>query len=165
MSKKFQLTENEIKQIRKLYLMEESSEKNEQKFCNSSNTKNLDEIVGDTDPFDYIDGVKIRQKGVNGLVDKLELLKTYRLADKIDDGGVHLAYTVMNDLKGYKPYNYFDEPRNQCNGAMDKIIELYKENKHGTELVKDIEQVMENDYIDQRAKEYLKYCLELIRGK
>jgi hypothetical protein len=48
---------------------------------------------------------------------------------------------------------------------MDKIIELYKENKHGTELVKDIEQVMQNDYIDQRAKEYLKYCLEIIRGK
>jgi hypothetical protein len=165
MAKRFVLTENEKKHIRKLYLIEDSSKKENQRFCNSSNVKNLDEIVGDVDPIDYVDGVKIRQKGVNGLVDRLELLKGYRLSDKIDDGGVHLAYTVMNDLKGYKPYNYFDEPRNQCNSAMNKIIELYKENKHGTELVKDIEQVMQNDYIDQRAKEYLKYCLEIIRGK
>jgi len=165
MAKRFVLTENEKKHIRKLYLIEDSSKKENQRFCNSSNVKNLDEIVGDVDPIDYVDGVKIRQKGVNGLVDRLELLKGYRLADKIDDGGVHLAYTVMNDLKGYKPYNYFDEPRNQCNSAMNKIIELYKDNKYGTELVKDIEQVMQNDYIDQRAKEYLKYCLEIIRGK
>lgn len=165
MAKKFQLTENEIREIRKLYLIEEPSEKNERKFCNSSNTKNLDEIVGDTDPLDYVDGVKIRQKGVNGLVDKLEVLKGYRLSDKIDDGGVHLAYTIMNDLQEFKPYNYFDVPRNQCSSAMDKIIELYKENEHGTELVKDIEHVMENHHIEQSAKEYLKYCLELIRGK
>jgi hypothetical protein len=55
---------------------------------------------------------------------------------------------------------------------MDKIIELYKENEHGTELVKDIERVLalqsnDDDTLtpSSRAKEYLKQCLNLIKGK
>ncbi len=54
--------------------------------------------------------------------------------------------------------------------AMDKILELYKENEHGTELVKDIEkvlnlQVREDEYTPSpRTKEYLKQCINLIKG-
>jgi hypothetical protein len=165
MKSKFFVTDEEKLRIRKLYLIEDSSKKDGQKFCNSSNTKELSEIVGDMDPVDYVDGIKIRQKGVNGLVDKLELLKGYRLSDKINDGGVHLAYSIMNDIKGLKPYNYFDETRNQCDSAINKVSELYGENKHGTKIDSDIEEVMLNDDVDQRAKEYLKYCLEVIKGK
>ena len=54
---------------------------------------------------------------------------------------------------------------------MDKIIELYKENEHGTELVKDIERVLALQSKDDeftpspRAKEYLKRCISLIKEK
>jgi hypothetical protein len=67
--------------------------------------------------------------------------------------------------------NYFDETSGQCNKAMDKVIELYKENEHGTELVKDIEKVLSLQTKDDeltpspRAKEYLKRCMELVKGK
>jgi hypothetical protein len=53
---------------------------------------------------------------------------------------------------------------------MDKIIELYKENEHGTELVKDIERVLnlqtkEDEYTPSpRTKEYLKQTLNIIKG-
>jgi hypothetical protein len=54
---------------------------------------------------------------------------------------------------------------------MYKIIELYKENEHGTELVKDIEKVLALQTKDDqltpsvRTKEYLKRALELAKGK
>jgi hypothetical protein len=47
---------------------------------------------------------------------------------------------------------------------MDKIIELYKENKHGEELVKDIEKIYELDHLDPRAKEFMKHSLAMIKG-
>jgi hypothetical protein len=58
-----------------------------------------------------------------------------------------------------------------CQPAIEKIIELYKENEHGDELVKDIEKVLalqsRNDEItpSPRTKEYLKRCIMLIKGK
>ena len=67
-------------------------------------------------------------------------------------------------LNQFKPYNYFDEAKNQCNWVMDKIIELYKENKHGEELVKDIEKVYDMEHISPRAKEFLKHCLNIVKG-
>lgn len=166
MGKRFELTESEIKEIKKMYLLGEQSEKKEErKFCNSGNVKSLDEIVGDDDMEDYIEGVTLRKSGVNGLADKLELLKTLRLHPKISDGGVHLASEIMNHLKSFKPYNYFDETKNECNRAMDKIIELYKENEHGEELVKDIEKVYAMNHLKPRAKEFLKHSLNILRGK
>jgi hypothetical protein len=94
----------------------------------------------------------------------LELLKTTRLLPNISDGGEHLANTVMNTLKFYKPYNYFDENKKECNRAMDKIIELYKENEHGEELVRDIEKVYGMQHHSPRAKEFLKHALGMIKG-
>jgi hypothetical protein len=47
---------------------------------------------------------------------------------------------------------------------MDKIIELYKENEHGEELVSDIEKVMSFSHIEPRAKEFLKHSLSIIKG-
>jgi hypothetical protein len=165
MGKRFQLTESEKQEIQKLYLIEQSEQKEDRKFCHGGNVKALEEIMGDDDSEDYIDGVKLRKNGVNGLIDRLELLKTSRLHPKISDGGEHLAHGVMSALKGYKPYNYFDETKKECGTAMDKIIELYKENEHGEELVKDIEKVYSMSHHSPRAKEFLKHAIGMIKGQ
>ena len=157
MSKRFIVTEQEKDTIRKMYLQEDKKE--DRKFCHSGNVKSLEEIMGDDEAEDYIEGVKLRKKGVNGLADRLELLKTLRLHPKITDGGEHLAFEIMNCLKSFKPYNYFDETKKECNNAMDKIIELYKENEHGEELVKDIEKVYGSSHHSPRAKEFMKHAL------
>jgi hypothetical protein len=164
MGKRFQLTEADKAEIKKLYLIEQSEETEDKKFCHSGNVKTLEEIMGDDQDDDYIEGVKLRKNGVNGLTDRLELLKTLRLHPKLSDGGEHLAFEVTNHLKSYKPYNYFDETKKECNRAMDKIIELYKENQHGEELVKDIEKVYAMNHISSKAKEYLKHGLNIIKG-
>jgi hypothetical protein len=166
MGKRFQLTETDKEQIKKLYLVEQSETKEgDRKFCHGGNVKSLEEIVGDDESEDYIDGVQIRPNGVNGLVDKIELLKTLRLHPKVSDGGEHLASEIMNHLKGFKPYNYFDENKKECGSAMDKIIELYKENEHGEELVKDIERVYRMQHVSPRAKEFLKHGMGMIKGQ
>ena len=165
MSKRFQITETDREQIKKLYVFEQSVKKDDRKFCHSGNVKSLEEIVGDDEPEDYIDGVQIRKSGVNGLVDRLELLKTLRLHPKVSDGGEHLANQVMNHLKAFKPYNYFDEGKKECNRAMDKIIELYKENEHGEELVKDIEKIYGMNHVSPRAKEFLKHGIGMLKGQ
>lgn len=165
MGKKFQLTESERESIKRLYLMEQSEQEENKKFCHGGNVKSLEEIVGGDEAEDYIDGVQLRKNGVNGMVDRLELLKTLRLHPKISDGGEHLAFDIMNHLKTYKPYNYFDETKKECNKAMDKIIELYKENEHGEELVKDIEKVYAMQHISPRAKEFLKHGIGMLKGQ
>lgn len=163
MSKKFIILEEEKELIRKMYLPEEKNE-GDRKFCHSGNVKTLEEIVGDDESEDYVQGVKLRKKGLNGIVDRLDLLKSSRLLDGISDGGEHLAHEIMTQLKGYKPYKYFDEVKKECMNSMDKIIELYKENEHGEELVKDIEKCMGHSYISPRAKEFLKHSMGFIRG-
>lgn len=164
-TKRFTITESEIDSIKKLYMTEESSEKEDRKFCHGGNVRSLDEIMGDDEADDYIDGVTIRKNGVNGLIDRLELLKTLRLHPKVSDGGEHLASEIMNHVKAFKPYNYFDETKKECNKAMDKIIELYKENEHGEELVKDIEKVYGMNHVSPRAKEFLKHGIAMIKGQ
>jgi hypothetical protein len=166
MGKRFQLTESDKESIKKLYFIGESETiEDKRKFCHGGNVKSLEEIVGDDDAEDYIEGVQIRPNGINGLVDKLELLKTLRLHPKVSDGGEHLASEIMNHLKSYKPYNYFDETKKECGSAMDKIIELYKENEHGEELVKDIEKVYAMKHVSPRAKEFLKHGISMIKGQ
>lgn len=164
MSKRFVITEDEMKSIKALYIKEQSEEKGDRKFCHGGNVKTLDDIVGTNELEDYIEGVQLRKHGVGGLTDRIELLKTLRIHPNISDGGENIAYNIMNHLKAFKPYNYFDETKNECNKAMDKIIELYKENEHGEELVKDIEKVYALSNVSQRAKEFLKHGLEMIRG-
>ena len=165
MGKRFKLTESERESIKKLYLIEDSEKTEDRKFCHGGNTKSLDEIAGDDELEDYIEGIKLRKNGLNGMVDRLELLKTLRLHPKISDGGEHLAYDVMNRMKSLKPYKYFDETKKECGTAMDKIIELYKENEHGEELVKDIEKVYGMQHVAPRAKEFLKHSLGMIKGQ
>ncbi len=164
MSKRFVISEDERSSIKKLYMIEQSEKKEDRKFCHGGNVKTLEEIVGDDELEDYIEGVQLRKGGINGLTDRLELLKTLRLHPKISDGGEHLAYSVMNQLKAYKPYNYFDETKKECNKVMDKIIELYKENEHGVELVRDIERAYAMSNVSARAKEFLKHSLGMIKG-
>lgn len=165
MSKRFYLTESEKEEIRKFYNISEDEKKDDRKFCHAGNTKSLEEIMGDDEDDDYIEGVRLRKNGVRGLVDKLELLKTLRLHPKVTDGGEHLAHQIMTHLKGFKPYNYFDETKKECCKAMDKIIELYKENEHGEELVKDIEKVYAMHHLSPRAKEFLKHGIGMIKGQ
>lgn len=165
MSKRFVLTEDEIDSIKQLYMIEQSEQKDDRKFCHGGNVKSLEDIAGSEELEDYIDGVQLRKGGVNGLTDRIELLKTLRLHPKVSDGGEHLAFDIMNHLKEFKPYNYFDETKKECNKAMDKIIELYKENEHGEELVKDIEKVYGMSHVSPRAKEFLKHGLGIIKGE
>ena len=164
-NKRFTITESEIEAIKKLYLIEQSEEKDDRKFCHGGNVKTLEEIVGDDEMQDYIEGVTIRKNVIHGLIDRLELLKTLRLHPKVSDGGEHLASEIMNNIKTFKPYNYFDETKKECNKAMDKIIELYKENESGEELVKDIEKVYAMNHVSPRAKEFLKHGISMIKGR
>lgn len=164
MSKRFQITESEKESIKNLYLINEE-DKEDRKFCHAGNTKSLEEIAGDEEDEDYVDGVKLKKNGIRGMIDRIELLKTLRLHPKITDGGEHLAFDLMNRFKSLKPYNYFDENRKECSRVMDKIMELYKENEHGEELVKDLEKVYAHHSLSPRAKEFMKHTLGMVRGK
>lgn len=173
--KKF-ISENDIKKALRKILMEEpmsSAEKKKVKArCIPENVIQLDEIVGNSDEYSmYSPGISKRSRGVNGIVDTLGILNNIRLFKDVKDGGEHLAYEMMNNLNRFRNKNYYDETSGECHKAMDKILELYKENEHGTELVKDIEkvlnlQVKEDNYTPSpRAKEYLKQCVNLVKGQ
>lgn len=167
--------ESEIRKILRKVVKEEMEteigEKKDKPRCVSGNIIPLDEIVGTADEYiDYAPGVNKRKLGVNSMVDTLGILNNIRLFKDVKDGGAHLAYNMMHHLNKFRNKNYYDETSSQCNKAMDKIIELYKENEHGTELVKDIERVLALQTKDDdktpspRAKEYLKRCLALVKG-
>jgi len=171
---KFFLTETEKKSIRNLYKLDEQQyeevevdqEGNEEKvFCNSDNTKRLDDIFGDDDVHEDLKNiVLVKKNGVKGLADKLEALKSIRMFPGIQDGGELIANHVMSTLKDIKPFNYYDEPSKKCNKAMDKVIELYKEHEHGEELVKDLEKVYGSHHLSQRAKEFIKHGIDITKG-
>lgn len=171
------LTESQIQKIVRSVLSEEDMEssktkkKDKKARCIPENVIPLDEIVGRSDEFSkYTPGITKRAAGVNSMVDTLGILNNLRLFKDVKDGGSHLAYEMMNHLNRFRNKNYYDETSGECNKAMDKVIELYKENEHGTELVKDIERVLklqtkEDEYTPSpRAKEYLKQCINLIKG-
>jgi len=174
--KKRMLNEYQINKIVKDILSEQEtieskSKKNKKPSCIPENIINLDEIVGRSDEYDrYTNGISKRRSGVNSLVDTLGILNNIRLFKDIKDGGSHLAYDMMNNLNRFRNKNYYDETTGECHKAMDKIIELYKENEHGTELVKDIERVLnlqtkEDEYTpSSRTKEYLKQSINLVKG-
>ena len=171
------ITESQIQKIVRSVLTEEemesskSKKKDKKARCIPENVIPLDEIVGRSDEFSkYTPGITKRAAGVNSMVDTLGILNNLRLFKDVKDGGSHLAYEMMNNLNRFRNKNYYDETSGGCNKAMDKVIELYKENEHGTELVKDIERVLklqtkEDEYTPSpRAKEYLKQCINLIKG-
>ena len=140
--------------------------------CVSGNIIPLDEIVGKADEYeDYASGVSKRKLGVNSMVDTLGILNNIRLFKDVKDGGAHLAYNLMHHLNKFRNKNYYDETSGECHKAMDKILELYKEAEHGTELVKDIERVLnlqtkDDEYTPSpRAKEHLKRCISLVKGE
>lgn len=160
--------------IRKHILEQAQPEVKEEKknHCVTTNTMPLDEITGKADDFHhYTPGVKKRRNGVNSMVDTLGILNNLRLFKDIKDGGSHLAYEMMNGLNRFRNKHYYDETTNECRKAMDKVVELYKENEHGTELVKDIERVLNLQTKDDeftpspRTKEYLKQCINLVKGQ
>ena len=140
--------------------------------CMPENVIPLEEIVGRSDEYSkYTPGITKRSMGVNSMVDTLGILNNIRLFKDVKDGGSHLSYEMMNHLNKFRNKNYYDETTGDCHKSMDKIIELYKENEHGTELVKDIERVLnlqtrEDEYTPSpRAKEYLKQCVNLVKGQ
>ena len=181
--KRIRLTESELIKLIKNVIneneMNNSGEKRESKGkvvskprCIPENVIPLDEIVGQADEYSkYAPGVSKRRMGVNSMVDTLGILNNLRLFRDIKDGGSHLAYDMMNNLNRFRNKNYYDETTGDCHKAMDKITELYKENEHGTELVKDIERVLNLQTKDDeftpspRAKEYLKQCVNLVKGQ
>jgi hypothetical protein len=58
MNKRFIITEEERQEIRKKYFFEQT-ESEDRKFCHKGNTKQLEEIMGEEDPEDYIEGIKL----------------------------------------------------------------------------------------------------------
>jgi hypothetical protein len=181
--KKIRLTESDLIRVIKKVLSEQQmpipgeTKENKKKEppkprCVPENMIPLEEIVGNSDDYvKYSPGIKKRRLGVNSMVDTLGILNNLRWANDVKDGGSHLAYEMMNHLNRFRNKNYHDETTGECHKAMDKIIELYKENEHGTELVKDIERVLalqikEDEFTPSpRTKEYLKQCLNLVKGK
>lgn len=173
---KFIIKESDLRKIvreqlrKKFNLFEQVTTKKDNKEikprCVSGNIIPLSDIVGPSKDFsDYSRSIKKRDGGINGMIDTLDILKTIRLHPDINDGGEHLSYSLMNHLNKFRNKNYFDETNSGCIKAMDKVIELYKENEHGEELVKDIEKVLKHQDPTPRAKEYLKRCLMLIKEK
>ena len=163
---KISINERELRQSIRKHLIEQDSEKEQKPRCVAGNVIPLDMMIGPSDKFgDYTSSVLKRDGGINGMVDTLDVLRTLRLHNGIDDSGEHLAYNLMNHINTFRNKNYFDETNNECLKAMDKVIELYKENEHGEDLVKDIEKVLAHKDPSPRAKEYLKRCLILVKEK
>lgn len=174
--KRIIIDEKELRRIIRKKIMEQTSngeqEEEQKPRCMANNIIPLEEIVGSVnDTTTYSPGVYKRQNGVNSLVDTLGILNNIRLFKDIKDGGAHLSYEMMNHLNQFRNKNFYDETTGNCHKAMDKVVELYKEHEHGTELVKDIERVLnlqsrEDELTPSvRAKEYLKQCLNLLKGK
>ena len=168
--------ESTIRKAIRQQLMEEMGESEPKEGnkprCVPENIMPLEEIVGKAGEYvTYAPGVTKRKMGVNSMVDTLGILNNLRLFKDIKDGGSHLAYDMMHHLNKFRNKNYYDETTGGCNKVMDKIIELYKENEYGTELVKDIERVLNLQTKDDeltpspRAKEYLKRALALVKGE
>lgn len=165
---KIKIQESKLqKALKRMVLEQEKPEKQEEKQrCVSTNVVSINDIAGNpTDYKNYTTDLYRRDGGVNGMADTLDILKTIRLHPNIKDGGEHLSYELMNHLNSFRGRKYFDETNSQCLPAMDKIIELYRENEHGEDLVKDIEKVLAHHDPTARAKEYLKRCLVLIKEK
>jgi hypothetical protein len=165
---KIKIQESKLQEVlKRMVLEQEKPEKQEEKQrCVSTNVVSINDIAGNpTDYKNYTTDLYRRDGGVNGMADTLDILKTIRLHPNIKDGGEHLSYELMNHLNSFRGRKYFDETNSQCLPAMDKIIELYRENEHGEDLVKDIEKVLAHHDPTARAKEYLKRCLVLIKEK
>ena len=173
--KKYIINEEKLREKIRLHILEQSAPKTnegEKERCLTTNTIDLNELVGKANEFyQYANGVTKRKSGVNSLADTLGILNNLRLFKSISDGGEHLSYEMLNHLNKFRNKNYFDETTGNCHRAMDKIVDLYKECEHGTELVKDIEKILniqtkDDEYTPSaRAKEYLKQCLNLLKGK
>ena len=169
--KKVVITEKALREsIRKHLLEQESisssgSDKEQKPRCVAGNVIPLDDMVGPSKNFSSYGNILKRDGGINGMVDTLDVLRTLRLHNGISDNGEHLSYNLMNHINKFRNKNYYDETNGECLKAMDKVIELYKENEHGEELVKDIEKVLAHQDPSPRAKEYLKRCLVLVKEK
>lgn len=163
---KISINESKLRQSIRKHLIEQDSEKDQKPRCVAGNVIPLDMMIGPSDKFsDYTSSVLKRDGGINGMVDALDVLRTLRLHNGIEDNGEHLSYNLMNHINTFRNKNYYDETNSECHKAMDKVIELYKENEHGEELVKDIEKVLGHSDPSPRAKEYLKRCLILVKEK
>jgi hypothetical protein len=163
------ILEKNIRKIVRNYILENvniDEPKENKERCLTTNTIPLEEIVGDNNEYSsYVGKLNKRNGGISGMIDALDILKTLRLHNDISDKGEHISYELLNHLNKFRNKKYFDETNSGCSSAMDKVLELYKENEHGEELVKDIEKVLKHQDPSPRAKEYLKRCLFVIKGK
>ena len=163
------ISEEQLRKIIRKNISEQEvnqPQESQQERCLTNNTIPLEHIVGLNDEFqNYTSKLYKRSGGIRGMIDALDILRTIRLHDEINDNGENLAYDLMNHLKTFRGKNYFDDTTSKCSKAIDKVVELYKENEHGEELVKDIEKVLGHSDPSQKTKEYLKACLEIVKGK
>ena len=130
--KKITINEQELRQSIRKHLIEQDLEKKQEQKprCVAGNVIPLDMMVGPSDNFsNYTSNVLKRDGGINGMVDTLDVLRTLRLHNGIEDAGEHLAYNLMNHINTFRNKHYFDETNSECQKAMDKVIELYKENE------------------------------------
>jgi len=165
---KIKIQESKLQEVLKRMVLEQEKPKKQEdkQRCVSTNVVSINDIAGNpTDYKTYTTDLYRRDGGVNGMADTLDILKTLRLHPNIKDGGEHLSYELMNHLNSFRGRKYFDETNSECVSAMDKVIELYRENEHGEDLVKDIEKVLAHHDPTARSKEYLKRCLVLIKEK
>lgn len=164
--KNYIISESQIRKVVSHLITEEENEVTQK--CTANNTLTLTQLVGEPTNFkNYTKTINRRTSGVKGLIDSLEILKSMRLVkNEITDGGEHLAYDIYALLVHLKKYNYFDEVNKTCVPALEKVKELYSEDKYGEELTKDIEKVLRyDDELAPKTKEYLKGSLGILKGK
>jgi hypothetical protein len=60
------------------------------------------------------------------MVDTLDVLRTLRLHNGIEDAGEHLAYNLMNHINTFRNKHYFDETNNEygMDGPFVEILGL-----------------------------------------
>ena len=103
--KKITINERELRQSIRKYLIEQDLEKEQEQKprCVAGNVIPLDMIVGPSDNFsNYTSSVLKRDGGINGMVDTLDVLRTLRLHNGIEDAGEHLAYNLMNHINTFR---------------------------------------------------------------
>lgn len=164
--KNYVIKESQIRKVVNQIINEEEQEAAQR--CTPNNTLTLSQLVGDSSNFkNYTKSINRRTSGVKGLIDSLEILKSMRLMkNEITDGGEHLGYDIYTLLVHLKKYNYFDEVNKTCVPALEKVKELYSEDKYGEELTKDIEKVLRYDEeLAPKTKEYLKGAIGILKGK
>jgi hypothetical protein len=90
------ISEEQLRKIIRKNISEQEvnqPQESQQERCLTNNTIPLEHIVGLNDEFqNYTSKLYKRSGGIRGMVDALDILRTIRLHDEINDNGENLAY-------------------------------------------------------------------------